>query len=149
VPTLDPRDPDVAAFWTERHLCTLTTLRAAGSPHVVPVGTTFDPETMTARVITRSGSVKAGNVGRGDGAARVAVCQVDGRRWSTLEGTARVTRDAGEVAEAVRRYARRYRQPRPNPERVAIVIAVTRVLGSGGEDAQQRLSSGGTVPSTR
>jgi len=127
VTALDPADPEVVAFWRERHLCTLTTLRADGSPHVVPVGTTFDAATMTARVITRDQSVKVRNIS--DGSARVAVCQVDGRRWSTLEGMARVTRDADEVADAVARYAERYRQPRPNPERVAVVIDVTRLLG--------------------
>jgi hypothetical protein len=78
-------------------------------------------------VITRDQSVKVRNIS--DGSARVAVCQVDGRRWSTLEGMARVTRDADEVADAVARYAERYRQPRPNPERVAVVIDVTRLLG--------------------
>ncbi|MFY0408019.1 pyridoxamine 5'-phosphate oxidase family protein [Solicola sp. PLA-1-18] len=130
MPTHDPRDPDLAAFWRERHLCTLTTLRADGTPHVVPVGVTYDPETLTARVITGGGSAKVRHVERLDGEATVAVCQVDGGRWSTLEGRARITRDVDEVAEAVRRYAERYRQPRENPERVAIVIDVTRVLGS-------------------
>ncbi|CAN5784908.1 PPOX class F420-dependent oxidoreductase [soil metagenome] len=127
MPTLDPADPYVVAFWNERHLCTLTTLRADGSPHVVPVGATLDGETMTGRVITRAGSVKVRNVGAGP--ARVAICQVDGRRWATLEGTARVTQDPAEIAEAVARYAERYRQPRPNPERVALVIDVARMLG--------------------
>ncbi len=127
MPSLDPADPDVFAFWTERHLCTLTTLRADGSPHVVPVGTTLDVATMTARVITRVDSIKARNVA--SGRTRVAVCQVDGRRWATLEGSARVTQDADEVAEAVARYAERYRQPRVNPDRVAIIIDVARMLG--------------------
>jgi pyridoxamine 5'-phosphate oxidase family protein len=31
------------AFWTERHLATLTTLRADGTPHVVPVGFFHEP----------------------------------------------------------------------------------------------------------
>ena len=52
------------AFLTERHLATLTTLRADGSPHVVPVGFTYDPETRTARVITSGDSVKARNADR-------------------------------------------------------------------------------------
>jgi len=34
------------------------------------------------------------------------------------------------VAEAERRYAGRYRQPRPNPARVVIEVSITRVLGS-------------------
>ncbi len=125
----DPHDPDLVAFWTERHLCALTTLRADGSPHVVAVGATYDPATMTARVITSDGSVKARNVERAGGAARVAICQVDGRRWSTLEGVARVSRDRAEIAESERRYAARYRQPRVNPRRVTILVDVDRVLG--------------------
>ena len=128
---LDPRDPDLRSFWAERHLCTLSTLRADGSPHVVPVGVTFDADHLLARVITSGSSQKARNAARvASGAARVAACQVDGRRWSTLEGTARVSRDPDEVAEAVERYAQRYRQPRVNPARVVLLIEVSKVLGS-------------------
>ena len=57
------------------------------------------------------------------------MCQVDGGRWLTLEGPARVTAEAAPVAEAVRRYAERYRQPGEREDRVAIEIAVDRVLG--------------------
>ena len=39
--------------------------------------------------------------------------------------------DPERVAEAVRRYALRYRQPAENPRRVVIEIAVDRVLGRG------------------
>ena len=126
---LDPQDPELTAFWTERHLCTLTTLRSDGSPHVVPVGVTFDAKAMLARVITGGASQKVRNLDQA-GDPRVAVCQIDGRRWSTLEGVARVSRDPAEVADAVERYARRYRQPRANPERVVLLIDVTRVLGN-------------------
>ncbi|GAB3839329.1 PPOX class F420-dependent oxidoreductase [Dactylosporangium cerinum] len=114
-------------FWTERHLCTITTIRADGTPHVAPVGVTYDPGTGLARVITSGTSQKVRNV-RGN--PRVAVCQVDGRRWTTLEGTAVIETDPGAVADAERRYAQRYRTPRPNPARVVILIAVTRVLGT-------------------
>ena len=38
--------------------------------------------------------------------------------------------DPGSVAEAVARYAERYRQPRENPDRVAVRIEVTRVIGN-------------------
>ena len=65
----------------------------------------------------------------GDG-GRVAVCQVDGRHWLTLEGLAVVHSDPRSVDEAVARYAERYRQPRVNPARVALEIAVDRILGS-------------------
>ncbi|HEY0127406.1 MAG TPA: PPOX class F420-dependent oxidoreductase [Blastococcus sp.] len=126
---LDPHDlaPGLLELLTERHLATLTTLRADGSPHVVPVGITFDAATATARVITSGTSAKARHVR--DGQQRVAVCQVDGRRWITLEGTAVVRDDPASVADAVERYARRYRQPRENPARVVLEISVDRVLG--------------------
>ena len=127
----DPHDlaPGLLELLTERHLATLTTLRADGSPHVVPVGVTFEAATATARVITSGTSAKARHVRAGQ--QRVAVCQVDGRRWITLEGTAVVRDDRASVADAEERYARRYRQPRENPARVVIEISVDRVLGNG------------------
>jgi PPOX class probable F420-dependent enzyme len=125
---LDAPGPEVLAFLTERHLATLTTLRADGTPHVVPVGVTYDAATRTARVITSGGSAKARHIR--DGQSRVAVCQVDGRRWVTLEGTAVVREDAASVADAEARYARRYRAPRENPARVVLEISVDRVLGN-------------------
>ncbi|RVX46752.1 PPOX class probable F420-dependent enzyme [Nonomuraea polychroma] len=117
-----------AAFWQERHLCTLSTARPDGPPHVVPVGATLDLETGIARVITSSSSVKARLIGAGG--ALVAVCQVDGRRWSTLEGRAVLRTGPEQVADAERRYAARYKPPRPNPSRVVVEIQVTRVLGN-------------------
>ena len=120
--------PAVREFWTERHLCTLTTLRQDGSPHVVPVGATVDPAAGLLRVIASGGSAKVRQVRAG--AARVAICQVDGPRWSTIEGRAVVRDDPESVAEAERRYAERYRRPRPNPQRVVIEVTITRVLGS-------------------
>jgi PPOX class probable F420-dependent enzyme len=132
---LDPRrlPDDVLTFLAERHLATLTTLRPDGTPHVVPVGFTWDDDAGLARVITSRTSRKAAHVG---GGARVALCQVDGGRWLTLEGSARVTDDVDRVADAVRRYAGRYRQPRPNPDRVAVEIVVDRVLGRAVSPAQ-------------
>lgn len=115
------------AFVTERHLATLTTLRSDGSPHVTPVGFTWDPEAGLARVICSGSSRKARNAA---GDPRVVLCQLDGRRWLSLHGLARVSSDTARVAEAVERYARRYRQPRVNPQRVVLEIQVERVLGS-------------------
>lgn len=120
---------DGLAFVTERHLATVTTLRPDGSPHVTAAGFTWDDATRRAFVICSGTSRKARNVG--DGGA-VALCQVDGRRWLTLEGTGRVSTDPADVADAVERYAERYRRPRPNPARVAIIIDVARALGSSG-----------------
>ncbi|MDK1473120.1 PPOX class F420-dependent oxidoreductase [Streptomyces sp. 549] len=126
-------DPGYLAFWQEYHLCTLTTPRPDGTPHVVPVGVTFEPETLTARVITRGTSAKVRNVrAAGPTGARVAVCQVSRGRWATLEGVATVVTEPEAVADAVARYAERYqRTPAPNPERVLIRIAVDRALGRG------------------
>jgi F420H(2)-dependent biliverdin reductase len=120
---------ELVEFWRERHLCTVTTLRADGSPHVIPMGIVLDAEAEVAWGITSGTSQKVRNLERG-GDPRVAVCQVDGRRWSTLEGRAAVRRDAGSVDEAVRRYADRYRTPRQNPGRVALRIELSRVLGN-------------------
>ena len=133
---LDPAalpDP-VLAFLAERHLATLTTLRPDGTPHVVAVGFTHDPGSGVVRVITDVASRKARNVEAAAGdpvRGRAVVCQVDGARWLALEGPARVSRDPGAVADAERRYAARYRQPRENPTRVVLEIAVDRVLGRG------------------
>ncbi|MGW2183993.1 pyridoxamine 5'-phosphate oxidase family protein [Streptomyces sp. NPDC001732] len=123
--------PEYLAFWRARHVCTLTTLRPDGTPHVVPVGVTYDPETGLARVITGKNTRKVANVlAAGPDGARVAVCQIHGRHWATLEGRATVRTEPEAVAEAVRRYAERYeRTPAPNPDRVVIEIAVDRALG--------------------
>ena len=124
-----PRDlsPEALDFLAVRHLATLTTLRPDGTPHVTPVGFTWDAETSTARVITSRGSRKTRNAAGGGPAV---LCQVDGRWWLSLEGTTRVLDDPESVANAERRYAARYREPRPNPQRVVIAITVTSVLGN-------------------
>ena len=121
-------NPALLEFWTERHLCTLTTLRADGSPHVVAVGATLDPAGGLARVISSSSSAHVRHVRAGQ--TRVAICQVDGARWTTVEGLAVVRDDPEAVADAVERYAARYRTPRPNPARVALEVTITKVLGS-------------------
>lgn len=119
-------------FWRERHLCTVTTLRRDGSPHVVPMGIVIDSSDSGPGIawgITSRTSQKVANLRAGSD-PRVAVCQVDGRRWSALEGAAEVRDDADSVAEAVRRYAARYRQPRENADRVALRISITSVIGN-------------------
>ena len=121
------RGAEFAEFWAERHLCTLSTVRPDGTPHVVPIGVTLDQENGIARIITHGASWKVKHVRK---AGYAAVCQVDGRRWSTLEGPAVILDDAESVDEAVRRYALRYKQPRVNPERVVIEIRVKRVTGT-------------------
>uniref|UniRef100_A0AAU2JQS6 Pyridoxamine 5'-phosphate oxidase family protein n=1 Tax=Streptomyces sp. NBC_00049 TaxID=2903617 RepID=A0AAU2JQS6_9ACTN len=135
--------PEYLAFWRERHVCTLTTPRPDGTPHVVPVGVTYDPEAGLARVISNKHSKKVRNILAAEageageaaeaaqpGGARVAVCQMEGRRWATLEGRAVIRTDEASVADAVARYAERYgRTPSPNPDRVVMEITLDRAMG--------------------
>ena len=111
---LDPRAlPAETRAWLRRsRYATLTTLRPDGSPHVVPVATTFDPETATARVLARRNSVKVRNV---RGGSPAVLCEVDGGSWLSLEGDACVVDDPGSVADAESRYAERFRPPCPTP----------------------------------
>jgi hypothetical protein len=50
------------AFLTENHVCTLTTIRPDGSPHVAPVRFTWDAG--VARVMTAASRQTAGTTGR-------------------------------------------------------------------------------------
>lgn len=132
MPVLHPVDwsalpPTLIDFWTERHLCTLSTLDRNGAPHAVAIGATVDIERACAWVITRGGSQKVANLRRDP---RLSVTQVDGARWSSIAGTAEVLADEASIARACAMYAARYRQPQPNPERVAVRITVERFLGS-------------------
>lgn len=121
--------PEVLEFLDERHLASLTLLRPDGTPHVTPIGVTWDDDAGLARIITWDGALKARML-EDSGGGRAAVCQIDGGRWLTLEGHAVVTADPQRCAEGVRRYAARYRQPgdRGDARRV-IEIRVDRILG--------------------
>jgi hypothetical protein len=66
-------NPALLEFWAERHLCTFTTLRKDGSPHVVAVGATLDPDAGLCRVISSALSAHVRHIR--DGAEKVAVCQ--------------------------------------------------------------------------
>lgn len=112
-------------FLSEYHLATLSTLGKHSRIHSVPVGITYRDGIV--RVIGTRGSQKFRNVER---TGRASVNTVDGPRWISFEGPARIVEDPDAVALAVDLYAARYRQPRPNPERVVLEIEVERVLGS-------------------
>ena len=120
--------PEMLAFLSEYHLASLTTMRADGSPHVVPVGFSYDHVAQVVRIITFASSLKYKNSLRG---GRAVVSQVDGGRWLTLEGAVSGTDDVVRVAAAVDGYAARYRQPGEREDRVAIEIAVDRIMGRG------------------
>ena len=113
-------------FIRENHLATLTTLRADGSPHVVPVGFTFDADNNIVRVITFAKSMKARHAAQG---GRAVVSQVDRGRGITFEGTGRLRTEADIVAKAVEAYAGRYRQPKVREDRVVVEITVDKVMG--------------------
>lgn len=125
--TIALTDPALVAFWRERHLCTVTSIRPDGGLHVTPMGIVIDPEAGLAWGITSGRSLKARNLAAG---GQIAVCQVDGRWWSSLAGTAEVDADPDVVRQAEERYAERYRTPRVNPDRVALRIQVDRVLAN-------------------
>jgi len=118
------------SFVTERHLATLTTQRADGSPHVCAVGFSYDTEARVARIITWATSQKALNAGRMEKARqRAAVCQVDGGRWLTFEGAVRLVTDDAGIKPGVEGYAARYRVPKQRDDRVVIEIDVDKILG--------------------
>lgn len=125
--------PEQRVFVLERHLATLTTLRPDGTPHVVPVAFMWDAESGAAVMTTREGSGKVRNVeavGALGRPARAALCQVDGGRWLTLEGEVTVSRDPGDIADAERRHAVRYRALEPEPRRIVLRLLADRVMGS-------------------
>ncbi|MET9520001.1 pyridoxamine 5'-phosphate oxidase family protein [Streptomyces sp. NPDC002994] len=116
-------------FLAENHLCSLTTLRPDGTPHVAPVRFTWDGEAGLARVMTTVTRQKARNVLAADG-DRVAVCQSVGFRWITLEGSATVSTDPPRLVEGARRYTKRYWSAPPQLPGLAVIeIAVDRVMG--------------------
>jgi len=119
----------VAAFLDDaQYVAAFTTLRPDGTLHVAPVRFTWDAHTQLARVMTVASSRKARNLLAAPG-SRVALCQVDGFAWVTLEGTGTVVDDPERVALGAKLYARRYWSAPPNPPgRVVIEIAVDRVL---------------------
>lgn len=127
--------PAALTFVTERRLATLTTHRPDGSAHVVPVGFTWDPEAGLARITARSTSRKVRNARLAETAAgpagRAVLCSFERAQWITLEGPVRVRDEPEVVADAVARYAVRYeREPREDPLRVVVEIAVDRVMSS-------------------
>src|SRR5918992_1951965 len=120
---------DVLGFLGERHVGTLTTLDPGGRLHMVAIAFTYEPADGLIRMITFGTSMKVKNLRQAGDAARAAVGQVDGRRWLSFEGPARVVDDPDRVAKAVTLHAARYKQPGDNPLRVAIELTPERVLG--------------------
>ena len=119
---------EVLSFLDERHLASLTLLRPDGSPHVTAVGFTWDQDSQLVRVITWAGSMKS-RVLEQTPNSRAVVCQIDGGRWLSLEGTAVVSSDEARCKEGTERYANRYRIPQDRQDRTVIEISVDQILG--------------------
>jgi F420H(2)-dependent biliverdin reductase len=113
------------AFLSEYHLATLSTIGRDGRVHAVPVGFTYADDVV--RVIGSRGSQKFVNAAR---TGRASIASVDGGRWLSFEGPARVSEDPAAIARAVDLYAARYRTPSENPLRVVLEISPERILGS-------------------
>lgn len=101
-------------------------MRVDGTPHVVAIAFGYDQRSGVVRIITSDRTQKVRNV---ESNGMAVVCQVDGRRWLSMEGRARVRREPEVVDDAVSAFEARYRPARENPHRVAIEIVVDRVLG--------------------
>lgn len=86
------------------------------------------PDRSVARVISTASSRKVANIAINPSGFG-AICQVDGGRWLTLEGSCSVSSDPVRVAEAVAAYAHRYRQPKERANSVVLEISVERVIG--------------------
>ncbi|MFF2818480.1 pyridoxamine 5'-phosphate oxidase family protein [Kitasatospora cineracea] len=111
-----------------RHVGVFTTVRPDGTLHSAPVRFTWDAAAGLARVMTVASSRKARNLLAAPG-GRVAICQVDGFAWVSLEGTATVVTEPARVSDGARRYAERYWSAPPSPpDRVVVEIEVDRVL---------------------
>lgn len=124
---LDNLHPDTMGFLSEFHVGLLSTTRPDGTLHVVGVGFTYDPATRLAWSIGGRDSVKVRNVRSG---SRGAFSQVEGSRWLTLEGPARIVDDGDGIEEAHRRYRVRYPgHGSTDPGRVGIVVDVQRLMG--------------------
>jgi F420H(2)-dependent biliverdin reductase len=127
--TLDLAALDAATqdFLTEFHVAVMTTTRPDGSLHGAGIGFTYDLVTRQCWLIAQNDSVKVRNIIEG---SRALVAQVEGSRWLSLEGKARVDDEPEVVAEAERRYAIRYPgHGNPAVGRVAIIINVERIVG--------------------
>jgi PPOX class probable F420-dependent enzyme len=116
------------SFLAEPRVAVLTTIRPDGSLHAAPVRFTWDGDAGLVRVLTVASSRKARNVAANPG-SRATLCQVDGFRWVTLEGTAAISTDVDQVVEGVTRYTGRYQSPPPEPpRRVVVTIAVDNAM---------------------
>lgn len=124
---LDHLPAEVVPFLEEFVIATITTQRPDGSLHVAAIGFTYDESAKQCWLVAPPGSRKVRNIRAG---SRAVVAQVEGSRWLSLEGPARLVEDAEGIAEAHRRYRVRYPGFAGGESgRIGIVIDVERMMG--------------------
>ncbi|WP_052336389.1 pyridoxamine 5'-phosphate oxidase family protein [Nocardioides alkalitolerans] len=113
-------------FWAAPRLATLGTVRADGTPHLVPVRAILDGDELL--VLTRAASVKARNVVRRPWAA---VSELTPTTWCTVEGKAVVSEDADDLARGRAAYERRFGRDGWTGADCVVLVRIERVLGGG------------------
>ena len=129
----DPHDlgPEVLAFLTERHLATLTTLRADGSPHATVVW--VDGEGDLVRINITTTRAKYRHLRRDARVAVLVVDRGDPYRWLAVDGHAELTEEGAEahIHGLSRKYfGRDYVLP-PGERRVLVRVRPERVHAYG------------------
>ena len=94
------------SFWSTPRLATFGTVRADGTPHLVPVKAMRVAEDLM--VLTRPETVKVRNIRR---TGRASLAERTPTLWATVEGAARVSDDADTLAAARAAYQERYGRP--------------------------------------
>ena len=93
-------------FWSTPRLATMGTVRRDGTAHLVPV------KCMRAGgeflVLTRPGTLKAGNVRR---TGHASLAEHTSTLWATVEGAARISDEPEVLATARAAYLDRYGRP--------------------------------------
>ena len=118
----------------------LATVRADGSPHVVPVWFTFD-DAGRAVFLTGVGSLKAKNMRRDPRVSIGVDVQEMPYAWARLDGIASLVADSDELlhwaTESCRRYvgddlAEAYGRRNAVPEELVVFVTPTRLVGATG-----------------
>lgn len=109
-------------FWSRPRLATLGTVRADGSPHLVPVKCMRAGDEFW--VLTRPTTLKVRNLAA---TGRASLAEHTDSLWATVEGPARVSEDPALLAAARAAYERRFRRPDTWGTTV-LVVEVDRVL---------------------
>jgi predicted pyridoxine 5'-phosphate oxidase superfamily flavin-nucleotide-binding protein len=112
----------LADFWTEPRTATLGTARHDGSVHLVPVHAMRDGDELL--VLTHLSSVKVRNV---ELTGHASLTEHTRTGWATVEGPARVSKDADDLARARAAYHARHGRPSWFGDCV-IVVTAERVL---------------------